>query len=202
MLVESGRSIGAGKVPGNTLWIYSSTDRGRDWSQPAAIAGASLATGVPDQPRLAIDPAHPARLFVFWRQIPPSGFETGDLSSTAYEARSQDDGRTWSAPHQIYAPSRSVPQSPLLQHPFVLADGTLLDGFDQQNFLNAVGLECPAEVMAIRSRDRGRTWSAPAVIAAHSPFPHFANPDGSQRPRARHGVLGDRPRWHRVCLLG
>jgi len=98
MLVESGRSIGAGKVPGNTLWIYSSTDRGRDWSQPAAIAGASLATGVPDQPRLAIDPAHPARLFVFWRQIPPSGFEIGDLSGTAYEARSQDGGRTWSAP--------------------------------------------------------------------------------------------------------
>ena len=184
MLVESGRSIGAGKVPGNTLWIYSSTDRGRDWSQPAAIAGASLATGVPDQPRLAIDPAHPARLFVFWRQIPPSGFEIGDLSGTAYEARSQDGGRTWSAPHQIYAPPTSFPQFPFLQHPFVLADGTLLDVFDQQNYLNAVGLEHPADVMAIRSRDRGRTWSAPVPIAAHSPFPYFPNPDGGPSVRA------------------
>ena len=184
MLVESGRPIGAGKVPGNTLWIYSSTDRGRDWSQPVAIAGASLATGVPDQPRLAIDPAHPARLFVFWRQIPPSGFEIGDLSGTAYEARSQDGGRTWSAPHQIYAPPTSFPQFPFLQHPFVLADGTLLDVFDQQNFLNAVGLEHPADVMAIRSRDRGRTWSAPVVIAAHSPFPYFPNPDGGPSVRA------------------
>jgi hypothetical protein len=66
MLVESGRpsSVGTtpGKVPGNTLWIYTSTDGGHRWRGPVRIVDASLTTGIPDQPRLAVDPAHPHRL--------------------------------------------------------------------------------------------------------------------------------------------
>ena len=188
MLVESGRPItvgtAPGKVPGNTLWIYTSTDDARSWSRPVRIVDASRTTGIPDQPRLAVDPAHPRRLYVFLRHIPPSAFTTGDISSTAALSRSTDGGRSWSAPREIYAPLTSFPQLPFVQHPFVLADGTLLDVFDQQNFLNFVGLEHPAEVIAIRSRDRGRTWSTPVLIAAHSPLPYFANPDGGPSARA------------------
>jgi hypothetical protein len=183
MAVESARRLG-GKVPANTLWIYASENAGRTWSRPADVVDASLATGVPDQPRLAVDPAHPCSLYLVWRQIAPSGFSTGDLSATAYFSRSSDGGRRWTTPREIYAPPTSFPQTPWLQHPFVLADGTLLDVFDQQNVLGILGIEHPAEVLAIRSRDRGRTWSAPIAIAAHSPRPTFPDPDGGPGVRA------------------
>ena len=185
MLVESGRHIAvaiqhpieAGNT--NTVWLYTSKDEGRTWSRPVAIAKASVRTGGPDQPRLAVDPTDQRRLYVFWRQVPPSAFKIGEIGNApGYFSSSTDSGRRWSKPRQIITPPTGFPQGPQMQHPYVLADGTVVDIFDEQNFLNIVGVDFPAQVMAIRSTDHGVTWSKPVVIATHTSLQFFTDPDG------------------------
>lgn len=185
MLVESGRHLAvpiqhpieAGNT--NTIWLYTSKDEGRTWSPPVAVAKASVATGGPDQPRLAADRTDPNRLYVFWRQIPPSAFKIGEIGNApGYFSSSTDGGRTWSKPRQIITPPTGFPQGPQMQHPYVLANGTVVDIFDEQNFLNIAGLDLPAQVMAIRSTNHGATWSKPVVIATHTSLQFFIDPDG------------------------
>lgn len=185
MLVESGRHLAvpiqhpieAGNT--NTLWLYTSRDQGRTWSRPVAVATASVATGGPDQPRLTVDPTDPKRLYVFWRQIPPSAFKIGEIGNApGYFSASTDSGRRWSKPRLIITRSTDVPQGPQMQHPYVLANGTLVDIFDEQNFLNIDSLNFAAQVMAIRSTNHGATWSKPVVIATHTSLQFFTDPDG------------------------
>jgi hypothetical protein len=170
----------------NTLWIYRSMDGGRSWSEPVDIVEASLLTGSPDQARLAVDPRDPNRLYLVWHQISPAAFAlTMDVffGAPAYFSSSPDGGQTWSAPRAIYSPAGFVLEDPFLQHPFVLADGTLVDVFDEQNLSNGGGLGAllPASVLAIRSSDHGRSWSAPIHIATHSPIPFPTDPDTGKR---------------------
>ncbi len=185
LVVESGRHLAvpikhpieAGNT--NTIWLYTSNDEGRTWSRPVAVAEASVGTGSPDQPRLAVDPTDQKRLYVFWRQIPPSAFKIGEIGNApGYFSSSTDSGRKWSKPRQIITPLTSIPQGPQVQHPYVLANGTVVDIFDEQNFLDIDNLEFPAQVMAIRSTNHGATWSKPVVIASHASMQFFTDPDG------------------------
>ena len=185
MLVESGRHLAlpipdpieAGNT--NTIWLYMSEDEGRTWSRPVAIAKASVDTGGPDQPRLTVDPTDQKRLYVFWRQIPPSAFKIGEIGNApGYFSSSTDSGRTWSKPRRIITPPTGVPEGPQMQHPYVLANGTVVDIFDEQNFLNIDSLDVPAQVMAIRSENHGATWSKPVVIATHTSLQFFTDPNG------------------------
>jgi hypothetical protein len=131
-------------------------DGGRSWT--SGVPAMSMAARADLSIRLR------ARTMGLWCSRPTAGVRTCSSSR----------GGRWGAA------GTNFPQNPLLQRPFVLGDGSLLDVFDQQNFFNAAGLrlEHPAEVIAIRSRDHGRTWSRPVLIANHSPYPRFDDPDG------------------------
>lgn len=117
-----------------------------------------------DKPTVTADPSVPGRAYAVWgRRSGPSGASGLSLLSTT-----ADGGKTWSRPVTIYDPG-SVPY-PQWSHGdtiSVLPDGTLLDVFGLMNnspfFSSSAPL--PDAVMAMRSSDGGKTWSAATKIA-------------------------------------
>jgi BNR repeat-like domain len=75
---------------------------------------------------------------------------------------SGDGGRSWSPPRPIALPTGLIgtPANPVVE----LADGSWLASFDRWHGFDEPGSYRP-RMFALRSTDRGRTWSAPTVIA-------------------------------------
>ncbi len=114
----------------------------------------------PDREALTADPAKPGRAYVTWVRRLGSFGENG----TQQFASTSDGGRTWSAPRTIYVPGAAKLPDPILLN--VLPDGTLLDTFVVIDATSQVRSEpVPFDIMAMRSRDDGQTWSAPVKIA-------------------------------------
>src|SRR5204862_5676641 len=75
-------------------------------------------------------------------------------------------GRTWSAPRKLYDP-HTADSWPATSTILVNRDGSLLDVFA----LATQAGTGPAQELAIRSNDGGRTWSKPIVIGRASGQP-------------------------------
>jgi len=97
-----------------------------------------------------------------------------------YTSRSLDGGDTWSEPAPMLEPE-PPPRATHTVRVARLRDGTLL-GFGArfvrsdpaQGLINHPGLGyCDCELISTRSDDRGRTWSAPAVVVPPLRAPAF-----------------------------
>jgi hypothetical protein len=87
--------------------------------------------------------------------------ETADL----FFARSEDGGRSWSLPMPIYLAEPGLSPFDVILEP--LPDGSLLAVFTLLKTVNyLVSPLFNHEVVAIRSTDDGKSWSAPVRIAA------------------------------------
>jgi Neuraminidase (sialidase) len=91
------------------------------------------------------------------------------VSGITLFSSTSDGGKSWSAPVTSYDPGpEPYPQWPHGDVITPLPDGTLLDVFGLMNnspfFTSSSSL--PEAVMAMRSRDGGRSWSTPTVIAS------------------------------------
>jgi hypothetical protein len=105
-------------------------------------------------------------------------------TNATFFSRTQDGGRTWSKPAQIYAGDTESQFHQLVE----LSDGTLLDAFIEASSLSDRP-PIPARISVLRSSDRGATWSAP-VTAAQVSFTAVSDPTGKARVRGTgQGIL-------------
>jgi hypothetical protein len=138
--------------PDMAVTVSASIDGGARWAAPVVVSTANPRDALIDKPSILADPHRPGRVYAVWahfvsRQSDQVGF-----------ARSDDAGRTWTAPVTIYAPTGEAQFNQLLAP----ADGSLIDVFSE----DAGGVPAGrARVAAARSADGGATWSTPVTVA-------------------------------------
>lgn len=200
--------VGIGNAPGG-VWLVSSEDHGRTWSDPAAVAGPRSF-----HVRLAADPSDADRLHVTWLAAGNTAlFAFPEPGYPLVASTSDDGGRSWSAPATITPPARLRPIAP---SPAVAADGTLLvayldlrdDRLDYHGGHEGFGgppYPGPWELVVARSTDAGRSWSETTVDAELvpterfliflPPFPAIAVADDRVHVAFHDGRAGDADVW-------
>jgi hypothetical protein len=141
--------------------VNRSSDGGRTWSAPVTVSADRRGN---DKETLTAHPRRPGVAYIVWTKA-----ATGAMFS-----RTTDGGATWS-------PVRAVPNGRTLidVRLTVLRDDTLV--------LTAISEGFRRDVVALRSRDDGATWSAPARVA--------------RTDRREPGDADDPRRWLRTSLL-
>ena len=200
---------GGGNVP-NAVWVSRSKDGGRTLSKPVKVTGR-----LAFQVRLATDRADPERIYMTWLQ----GDDVGPLRFTGtgnpiQVARSDDGGKSWSAPARVSAPSRErvIAPSPVVGPENELYVLYLDIGQDRLDYAGAhQGRGGPPytgtfRLVLGRSRDGGSTWSESEIRDPVAPiqrfivflpaFPSVAVDDSGRVYAAYHGMrLGDPDVW-------
>jgi len=108
-----------------------------------------------DKDTITADPNDARFVYAVWDRL------EGALGPTLF-SRTTDSGRTWEAARVIYDPGPS--RQTLNNQVVVLPDGTLVCAFT--TFVLAGQNVVSTTLMAIRSTDKGVTWSAPVVISS------------------------------------
>jgi hypothetical protein len=163
--------------PGQAVLVSSSSDFGRSWTRPAVVRSVDDGSAILDKPALLVDRYRRDTAYEVWVEYPRSTGES--LSSlrvdTAFISRSQDGGRTWSAPARLYGSNTENQNHVLLQ----LADRTLVDVFAEGYRLSMPALT--EEIRVVRSSDGGKSWSPPVTVAR---FPFSIATSGRHQIRA------------------
>ena len=183
----SGQAFQAGSV--SAMLAVRSTDGGRTWSTPAMLVrdGATLFN---DKNSLTADRTDARYVYAVWDRLDAAGHGPTLL------ARSLDGGLTWEAAREIYVPASAGVSQTLGNRIVVLADGTLVNIFTQFDTVAGVS---SAWLGAVRSADKGLTWSPPVRIAdargigARDPQSGQPIRDGVQMPSI--AVAADNALW-------
>ena len=141
-----------------------SRDGGFSWSVPDVIQPDTGEFW--DLPRLTADPLRPERAYyVYDLRLAPDFLHGYSLISTT-----SNYGRSWSEPRVLYDP-QSSDSWPGISKILVNRDGSLLDVMaivaSPPNTATEVR-DNPTQQLAIRSVDKGRTWSEPVTIGSSS----------------------------------
>ncbi|MFI6289883.1 sialidase family protein [Streptomyces sp. NPDC051018] len=146
---------------GSGLVTARSSDGGRTWSRPVrVVTEEDPARGAFVGGAIAADPGDPRRVYAVVPRIVEPSAEGRTFGGAVVVASSRDGGRGWRA-REIYDPG---PGRLTTGHQLaVLRDGALVDVFT----LVDMAADGPpvARLMAMRSGDRGRTWSPPVTVA-------------------------------------
>jgi BNR repeat-like domain len=145
------------------LLASRSADGGRTWSAPRAlVVDPAGGNGEYAGGAITVDRADPRLVYgvVPFFAYPDSA--GGAFRGTVAFARSRDGGRNWSAPRSILdtGDGRLTTGHQLA----VLRGGVLVDVFTLLD-LGADPRRPRLRVAVMRSEDRGRTWSQPAIVA-------------------------------------
>ncbi len=145
------------------LLTSRSTDAGRTWAAPAALAaGAMEDRGAERRPVLAR--ADEVWVALWERQAVGSGDKAG--GSAVEFSRSTDAGRTWSEPREIEPEaeaSRRTGRGPTV---VVAGNGVFVAAWTSTGSRGALGAD--EDILVSRSSDGGETWSVPAAVAAYA----------------------------------
>ena len=133
--------------------VSRSTDHGDTWSEPTALLVDTDPNVGDDKESITADPKHARFVYAVWDRLDYRNGFTGPI----WFARTTNGGKSWEPARLIYDPGANI--STIGSQIVVLPNGTLVDIFEQFDF-NVGG----ATVAVIRSKDRGRHWSAPVVI--------------------------------------
>jgi hypothetical protein len=179
-------ALGVSQGGRSGVLVSRSTDGGRTWSDAQQIAGSVRRDGFNDKETITADPTDANRVYVVWdRTISPGQAGTPargpDPPDEILLARSLDAGRTWEPPRVI----GRVAGTPLGNQIAVLPDGTLVNVFEVAR-VGESGSERSLQ-QAIRSMDRGVTWSAPITVATVRGS-QVRDPTTSQRVRSGEGL--------------
>jgi hypothetical protein len=161
-----------------------SSDNGDTWSKPKVVADAS---DFNDKYAVTTDPRRKGHAWIVWTKGRPPTFSMGDL----YLSETRNAGETWSQPHRILANTGALYPWGATVRP--LPNGDLLCAVMLWNPAGLTQVPLPSrpdfQAVAIRSRDGGRTWSAPVKIA-DVPVGRIRDPDGGNGSvvRANQGV--------------
>jgi hypothetical protein len=137
----------------SAMLVLRSSDGGQQWSAPQALIsdGGGIFN---DKGAIGADALDPRYAYATWDRL------LGDGSGPTYFARTTDGGASWEPARPIHDPG--VGNQTLGNIPLSLPDGTLLVVFTE--FDNVPG-GTAALLRAMRSADRGVSWSAPVTIA-------------------------------------
>ena len=152
-LSTTGASFTEGSA--NAMLVSRSADGGRTWGNAATLI-ADSALNFNDKNAITADPLDARFAYAVWDRLDAQG------RGPAYFARTVDGGASWEAARSIYDPGPGAQTIGNLV--VVLSDGTLV------NLANRL-VEGPggraAAIVALRSADRGATWSAPVTVSSH-----------------------------------
>jgi len=145
------------------LLATRSTDGGRTWRRPAALA---VQTGSRDGEyaggAIAADPADPRMVYAVVPTFSSPSQPGGSFRGTVIVARSLDGGTSWQPPRGVL--DTGADRLTTGHQLAVLPDGTLLDVLVLID-LRQDPRQPTLQVAVLRSNDRGGSWSPPTVIA-------------------------------------
>jgi hypothetical protein len=156
-----------------------SSDNGDTWARAKVVEDSQ---DFNDKYAVTADRRRKGRAWIVWTKARPPSYSTGDV----YLSDTRNAGRTWSPPRRILAPTgdrypwgvtvRVLPGGDLLLTTMIWRPlGVIaLPGQLRGNF----------QALSMRSRDDGRTWSAPVQIA-NVPVGNITDPDGGAGGRVR-----------------
>jgi len=145
------------------LLVTRSTDGGRTWRRPAALA---VQTGSRDGEyaggAIAADPADPRMVYAVVPTFSYPSEPGGSFRGTVIVARSLDGGTSWQPPRSVL--DTGADRLTTGHQLAVLPDGTLLDVLVLID-LRQDPRQPTLQVAVLRSNDRGGSWLPPTVIA-------------------------------------
>lgn len=147
---------------GDRVILRHSEDEGRSWSAPITVNARpeSVSADGENRPKLAFGPRE--TLYVTWTH-PTSARFTGDVRF----ARSEDGGRTWSAPVNVHRDAQRITHR--FESMIVDRDGTLwVAWIDKRDAARGDPAEGGAGIYTARSRDGGRHWDGDRKLAPSS----------------------------------
>ncbi|HET7728539.1 MAG TPA: sialidase family protein [Usitatibacter sp.] len=169
----SGGTFAAGSA--NAVLVSRSPDGGRTWDAPATLIRDG-AGGFNDKETLTGDPLDARFLYAAWDRLAPGA------GGPAYFARTVDGGATWQPARAIFDPGPGSQTIGNLVR--VLPNGTLVNLFVQLD--GPEDAPVTATIRAMRSTDRGETWSAPVTV---SPLQALGARDPTTGTRIRDGSI-------------
>lgn len=172
--------------PVNAMLVSRSTDGGLGWSAPVSLINETTPY-FNDKNALTADPYDARFAYAVWDRL-----RDGSSSGPAMFARTTDGGATWESTREIFNPGASSQTiGNLIVSP---ADGALVNVTLQIDYLPGNARE--SRVVAIRSANRGQSWSGPVTIerslAVGARDPENGTPirDGAIIPQAAAGPGG------------
>jgi hypothetical protein len=151
-----------GEGANTSMYAFRSFDGGYAWTTPRVIQPPTEQFW--DLPRLTADPRRPkTAYYVYDLREPPGSFSGYSLFS-----KTTNGGQSWSTPRVLYDPQTSN-SWPGISKILVNRDGSLLDVMAVIT-TDPTNLSAPntTQELAIRSVNRGRTWSKPITIGGSS----------------------------------
>lgn len=155
--------IGCDSLPNSAIYVNTSSDKGRTWSEPVLVyLEAKFPAVLVGPSHIVADPKRFGVAYVTWTEI------DGLVGTPLRVARTDDGGATWGAPRTlpvVNAPGRVFTPNDLR----VLPDGSLLVLYTEWDFAGETPL--PISVWTVRSKDvgltedEGLTWSLSTKVA-------------------------------------
>jgi len=142
--------------PDNAMLVSRSSDGGRSWGNAVALI-AETTPYFNDKNAITADPLDARFAYAAWDRLADPG------GGPAYFARTVNAGASWEAARAIFDPGANAQTIGNLV--VVLANGTLVNVATRIDGTQSGPRS--ASVIALRSTDRGATWSAPVTIASH-----------------------------------
>ncbi len=139
----------------NAMLASRSFDHGRTWTAPATLIRDGAAA-FNDKNAITADPFDANYVYAVWDRL-----IAATNRGPTYFARSTDGGAHWEAARAIYDPGTGSQTIGNLV--VVLPGGVLLNVFNRID--SPAGGTQRSRLAAIRSTDRGLTWSAPVYVA-------------------------------------
>jgi hypothetical protein len=165
------RASGHFVIKDNAVLVSKSTDGGLSWGNPIPVGQDESSVRFDDKDSITADPTNSNFVYAVWERI--NNFQNGVQGVTRF-ARSTDGGRTWEAPRDIFSSPNNDDNTG--HQILVQPDGTLVDLFTE---ITTHGNSTTLQLMALRSTDKGLTWSAPIPAAQLLPV-GTTDPDTGQ----------------------
>lgn len=141
----------AASATASAVLVARSPDGGLTWDPPVTLI-RDQGGPLNDKESMSADPTDPRYAYAIWDRL------DGSFGPTVF-SRTTDSGATWESPRAIFDPG--LLRQTINNQVVVLPDGTLVASFTRLN----TTLQPAATLMAMRSTDKGVTWSQPVVVA-------------------------------------